>query len=153
MPSQSPSNCSPGKLSPPFLLLSMTSWGMGYPFGQFGSAVLAVSALNFLPSPSLLPGRATFLYNLDKHHVKNSKTSCIYLYRSLKKSIMTSLYQSALSLDWGSKEFSRFCRRGSNNHQIDDHIPLNKCGLILSFCKNSMEISLSTTNRSSSSMC
>ena len=44
--------------SPSFLLLSMTSYGMGYPFGQLGSAVPAVSPPNLLPTPSLLTGRA-----------------------------------------------------------------------------------------------
>jgi len=31
----------------------MTSYGTEYPFGQFGSALLAVSSPNLLPTPSL----------------------------------------------------------------------------------------------------
>lgn len=41
-------------LPPPFpelLLLSTMACGMEYPFSQFGSAVLVVSALNLLPTP------------------------------------------------------------------------------------------------------
>ena len=41
---------------PSFFLLSMMSYGMGYPFGQLGSAVPAVSPPNFLCPPSLLVG-------------------------------------------------------------------------------------------------
>ena len=37
----------PGQL-PPAYMLSMTSYGMEYPFGHFGSAVLAVSPPSFL---------------------------------------------------------------------------------------------------------
>ncbi|KAK4832965.1 hypothetical protein QYF61_026791 [Mycteria americana] len=40
-------------------MLSMTPYGMGYPFGQLGSAVPAVSHPNFLCTPSLLAGRDT----------------------------------------------------------------------------------------------
>ena len=47
----------PGQL-PPVYTLSMTSYGMEYPFGQFGSAVLAVSLPNFLCPSSLLAGWA-----------------------------------------------------------------------------------------------
>ena len=43
---------------PPSFLLAFvaeqTSYGMEYPFGQFGSAVLAVSPPKILPTPSLL---------------------------------------------------------------------------------------------------
>ena len=40
---------SPGQTSPlSVLLLSMTPYGMGYPFGQLGPAVLAVSPPNSL---------------------------------------------------------------------------------------------------------
>ena len=45
----------PGQL-PPFYVLGMMSNGMEYPFGQFGSAVLAVSPPNFLRPSSLLAG-------------------------------------------------------------------------------------------------
>lgn len=38
---------------------------------------------------------------------------------------MTSLEQSALSVDWGSKELLRFFYRGSNSPQIDDYFPIN----------------------------
>jgi len=59
---------------PLFLLLymlSMASYGMGYPFGQLGSAVPAVSALNFLCSPRLLTSRVVWeaekAFTLCKH--------------------------------------------------------------------------------------
>ena len=42
----------------PVYILGMTSYGMEYPFGQFGSAVLAVSPPNFLCPSSLLTGWA-----------------------------------------------------------------------------------------------
>jgi len=38
-------------------VLSMMSYGMEYPFGLLGSAVLAVSPPSFLCTPSLLAGR------------------------------------------------------------------------------------------------
>ena len=46
--------------APLFLIyiLGMTSHGMEYPFGQLGSAVLAVSPHNFLCPSSLLAGWA-----------------------------------------------------------------------------------------------
>ena len=37
-------------------IAEQTSYGMEYPFGQFGSAVLAVSPPKLLPTPSLLLG-------------------------------------------------------------------------------------------------
>lgn len=39
-----------------FLLLSMMGYGIEYPFGLLKSAVPAVPAPNFLPTPSLLAG-------------------------------------------------------------------------------------------------
>jgi len=42
--------------SPSFTLLSMTSYGMEYPFGQLGSAVPAVPPPSSLCTPSLLTG-------------------------------------------------------------------------------------------------
>ncbi|KAK4807191.1 hypothetical protein QYF61_024311 [Mycteria americana] len=48
---------SPQPTSPVFLF-SMTSYGMEYPFHQFGSAVLVVSPPSFLCTSSLLAGRA-----------------------------------------------------------------------------------------------
>ena len=58
MPSQFPSS-SPWPAFPLVNIRSMTSCGMQHPFGQFGSAVLAVSPHSFLcPSPaSLLVGQ------------------------------------------------------------------------------------------------
>ena len=44
----------PGQL-PPVYILGMTPYGLEYPFGQFGSAALAVSPPNFL-CPSSLAG-------------------------------------------------------------------------------------------------
>ena len=43
---------------PPVYILDMTSHGLEYPFGQFGSAALAVSSPKFLCPSSLLAGRA-----------------------------------------------------------------------------------------------
>ena len=43
---------------PPVHILDMTSHGREYPFGQFRSAVLAVSPPNFLCPSSLLAGWA-----------------------------------------------------------------------------------------------
>ena len=48
---------SPGQLSP-VCMLSMTSYGMEYPFSQFGWAVLAVPPPSFLHISSVLAGRA-----------------------------------------------------------------------------------------------
>ena len=45
----------PGQLHPVYIL-GMTSHGMEYPFGQFGSAALAVSPPNFLCPSSFLAG-------------------------------------------------------------------------------------------------
>ena len=39
---------------PQFLLLSMTLYGIEYPFGQVRSAVLAMSPPNLLPTSSIL---------------------------------------------------------------------------------------------------
>ena len=47
----------PGQL-PPVYILGMMSYGMEYSFGQFGSAVLAVSPPSFLCPSSLLAGWA-----------------------------------------------------------------------------------------------
>ena len=43
---------------PSVYILGMTSYGMEYPFGQLGSAVLAVSPPNFSCPSSLLAGWA-----------------------------------------------------------------------------------------------
>ena len=43
---------------PPVYILDMTPHSMEYPFGQFGSAALAVSSPNFLCPSSLLAGWA-----------------------------------------------------------------------------------------------
>ena len=43
----------PGQL-PPVYILGMMSYGMEYSFGQFGSAVLAVSPPSFLCPPAYL---------------------------------------------------------------------------------------------------
>ena len=43
---------------PPVYILDMTSHGMEYPFGQFGSGALAVSPPKFLCPSSLLAGWA-----------------------------------------------------------------------------------------------
>ena len=43
---------------PPVYILGMTSHGMEYPFGQFGSAALVVSCANFLCPSSFLAGWA-----------------------------------------------------------------------------------------------
>ena len=43
---------------PPVLLFSVMPYHMGHPFGQLGSAVLAMSPPVFPGTPSLLSGRA-----------------------------------------------------------------------------------------------
>ena len=50
-------------------MLSMMSYGMEYPFGLLGPAVLAVSPPNFLCPPNLIAGgvRAEKALNLCKH--------------------------------------------------------------------------------------
>jgi len=70
-------------LSPPLLyMLSMTPYGMEYPFGQLGSAVLAVSPPSFLCTSSLLTGRvvqeAEKPLTLCKHCSAITKTSLYY---------------------------------------------------------------------------
>ena len=50
-------SASPSQL-PPVYILGMASFGMEYPFGHFGSAVLAVSPPSFLCPSSLLVGWA-----------------------------------------------------------------------------------------------
>ena len=55
VPEQQPPSPQP---TSPVCLFSMTSYGMEYPFGQFGPAVPAVSPPSFLCTPSLLVGRA-----------------------------------------------------------------------------------------------
>ena len=47
----------PTLASHPYLLFSMTSDGMEYPFGQFGSAVLGLSPRSSYCTPSLPAGR------------------------------------------------------------------------------------------------
>ncbi|PKU40354.1 rna-directed dna polymerase from mobile element jockey- hypothetical protein [Limosa lapponica baueri] len=47
------------------LMLSVMLLGMGYPFGQLGSAVLAVSPANSLATPSLLTDFLIFTANKD----------------------------------------------------------------------------------------
>ena len=51
-------NAPPHPPPPPRFYTEQTSYGMEYPFGQFGSAVLAVSPPNFLCPSSLLAGWA-----------------------------------------------------------------------------------------------
>ena len=48
----------PPRQLPPVYTLSMTSYGMEYPFGQLDSAVLAASLPSFLCTPCLLAGGA-----------------------------------------------------------------------------------------------
>ena len=48
--------CPPLPPPPPRFYTEQTSYGMEYPFGQFGSAVLAMSPPKILPTPSLLGG-------------------------------------------------------------------------------------------------
>ena len=46
-------------------IAEQTSYGMEYPFGQFGSAVLAMSPPKILPTPSLLVGGQCWRDSLD----------------------------------------------------------------------------------------
>jgi len=69
----------PKTLSPQFLLLSMTLYGMEYPFGRFGSAIQIVSPPNFLPTPSLLAGKEKEkALTLCKHSSATAKTPGCY---------------------------------------------------------------------------
>jgi len=66
----------------PLCMLSMTSYGMESPFGQWGSAVLAVSPPIFFCTPSLLAGgvlgRADKTLTLCKDCSAVTKTSLCY---------------------------------------------------------------------------
>ena len=53
VPSQFPSS-GPQPAFPPVYIPSMTTYGMGYPCGQFGAAVLAASPPGFLCPPACL---------------------------------------------------------------------------------------------------
>ena len=70
----------PSSFFPQLYMLSMTSYGMEYPFGQFGSAVLCVSPPNFLGTPSPLAGgvvwEAEKALALWKHHWAVTKMVC-----------------------------------------------------------------------------
>ena len=72
----------PSFFFPQLYILSMTSYGMRYPFGQFGSAVLAVPP----PVPaSCAPGRAWEagkVLDWCKHYPATTKTSVCYQYYS-----------------------------------------------------------------------
>ncbi|PKU36209.1 pyruvate dehydrogenase isozyme 3 [Limosa lapponica baueri] len=58
----------PRSFSPQLYIVSMKSYGMEYPFGQLGSAVLAVSPPNFLcsPPPSLLTDLVKTSYDVAR---------------------------------------------------------------------------------------
>jgi len=81
MPSQSPSS-SPLASSPLVYMLIMTSYGLGYPSGQLGSAVPPGSPPSFLCTPSLLAGKATWgalkALTLCKYCSVITKTSLCY---------------------------------------------------------------------------
>ena len=53
-----PEQQSPSHPLPPVYILGMTSHGMEYPVGQFGSGALAVSCAKFLCPSSFLTGWA-----------------------------------------------------------------------------------------------
>ena len=82
MPSLSPSSRPPTPASHPYILFSMTSDGMEYPFGQFGSAVLGLSPPSSCCTPSLLAGRtereAEKSLAWCKHCSATIKTSACY---------------------------------------------------------------------------
>ena len=65
---------------PLFSLLSMTLYGMQYPFGQFRSAVLVVSPPNFVPNACLLSGSQSGKqpWWLSKHCSAIAKTLVYY---------------------------------------------------------------------------
>lgn len=72
----------PTPASHPYILFSMTSDGMEYPFGQFGSAVLGLSPPSSCCTPSLLAGRtereAEKSLAWCKHCSATIKTSACY---------------------------------------------------------------------------
>ena len=72
----------PACLLPAFLLLSVTSYDMEYPFGQLGSAVPAVPPPSFLCTPSLLTDgvvcEAEKTLTLYEHCSAVPKTSLCY---------------------------------------------------------------------------
>ena len=71
---------SPQANSPPVYILDMTSHGMEYPFGQFGSAALAVSPPSFLCPSSLLAGwawEAEKSLTWYKHCLATSENLCV----------------------------------------------------------------------------
>ena len=55
-PASPRARAAPANLHPPVLLLSTASYAVGYPSGQWGSAVPAVSPPSALGTPSLLAG-------------------------------------------------------------------------------------------------
>ena len=63
-------------------MLSMTLYGMEYPFGQLGTDVPAMSPPNFLFPPSLLPGGelwgAEEALTLCKHCSAVTKNICVW---------------------------------------------------------------------------
>lgn len=73
---------SPRAAGPPYILFSMTSDGMEYPFGQFGSAVLGLSPPSSCCTPSLLASRtereAEKSLAWCKHCSATIKTSACY---------------------------------------------------------------------------
>ncbi|KAK4819036.1 hypothetical protein QYF61_024401 [Mycteria americana] len=67
-------------------MLSMTPYGVGYPFGQLGSAVPAVSPPNFSCTPSLFAG---FVFNLWSTVPGNSSVYFFRAYQSPMSSKVT----------------------------------------------------------------
>ena len=92
------------QMSPPssvfslFLLLSTTSYSLGYPFGRLGSAAPAVSPPKFLCIPSLLAvgtvSEAEKVFMLFKHCSAIAKTSLCY--QSIRTVLVTNLKCSTL---------------------------------------------------------
>jgi len=80
---------SPDQL-PLVYMFSMTSHGTEHPFGQLGSAVLAVSPPRLLCTPSLLLGRAVWEAEKplteSKHYLATTKPSVCYQHYSHPKS-------------------------------------------------------------------
>jgi len=92
------SECPPSpSASPHFTVLSMMSYGMGYPFGQLGLAVPAMSPPSFLCTPSLLAGEEQ-RRPLCKHCSAITKISMYYQHCFQHKSITqlhTSYYEES----------------------------------------------------------
>lgn len=103
-------------LSLSFYCWSWCHYGMGYPFGQSGSPVLAVSAPSFLCNPSLLAGRgsrkgfdtastALTRTSVWYQHFFSSQIQSIAPYRLLWRTLAPCQLKPVWSLNWNMMKF------------------------------------------------